>query len=371
MRYKPSIKTISRLTIIFLLTLVGILVSGLFTLSVHIDATHPRLSAILAGVASELLASIIFAALYAWMVEKHQIGLVTDEVLQSTESVLKEFECTHTDILRNTANETKALIDSVVHSYYGEISSHFRQVIPENYFAPSDSPDPRFNAANSAALTKSTKYYFKGVTGRHVGIQLEACRRSELDCSVSLLDPRREDLLRLYMRSRFGLIMQGDMIQVRLAEVKNEIYSAIVSLYDLANRCPVEISFHHGPVFYRTEIYDDSMFLSLYIGDHPTPYPPTYLYKRDTFYYDAFLKDFLQAREVSRANVRFDINSDEEELKDFLELTGCSHPELDRLRKMSQSFRDHWMRRIAPQTSATTGYAVGATPGVAVSILSP
>ena len=59
------------------------------------------------------------------------------------------------DNMQQITDLTLAKIEELERSYFHEISLHFRELIPADYFPPTNQPDRRFNDILNAALAKS------------------------------------------------------------------------------------------------------------------------------------------------------------------------------------------------------------------------
>ena len=101
----------------------------------------------------------------------------------------------------------------------------------------------------------------------------------------------------------------------------------------------VELRMFYGPVFYRTEIFDEKLFISYYKAHDATAYPATYLYDRDSFFYEVFTTDFNQTFDLAQQSTIFNSRSKEEGLKDFLQKIGCDPTQLPQLRREAENFR--------------------------------
>jgi hypothetical protein len=120
----------------------------------------------------------------------------------------------------------------------------------------------------------------------------------------------------------------------------------VVDLFTQAHRwCTVELRMFHGPVFYRTEIFDEKLFISYYEARDATAYPTTYLYDRGSFFYEVFRTDFNQTFDLTQQSIIFNSRSQEEDLKDFLQKIGCDPAQLAELRRDAKNFRDDFISR--------------------------
>lgn len=99
---------------------------------------------------------------------------------------------------------------------------------------------------------------------------------------------------------------------------------------------------YRGPVFYRTEIFDAFLIISYFTAE-PSPYPTTYLYKKESFYYDTYLTDFHQTFELADKSISLHSKTSEQELCAFLDSIGGDAGELSQLRLEATRFRSDFL----------------------------
>ncbi len=247
------------------------------------------------------------------------------------------------DNIRRITDLTLTKIAEIQSTYSHEIALHFRELIPSDYFPPSNEPDPRFNNVLSTALSKSHLYLFKGVTGRFIPARLSVVNHHNLTCKILLIDPANEDLLHLYIRDRFGGNIGNTDMAERVKRVKEEIFMTIVDLFDQARWTSIDIKMYHGPIFYRTEIFDDQVFISYFTDKMPTAFPTTYLYNKGSFFYTAFLTDFNQTFDLAPISIPFNSRSTEQDLLKILIQIGCDVGRLSQLRNKAAQFRENFL----------------------------
>ena len=104
-----------------------------------------------------------------------------------------------------------------------------------------------------------------------------------------------------------------------MESVRQEIYVALVKLFDLRQRFRIEVRLCRDNLFYRSEMVNDSVFVSFYLEDRHV-YPPTYFYTRNNgkFYYSAFHKDFQQSWDVAIERFPIQAAMKQDKLEDFL-----------------------------------------------------
>lgn len=306
----------------------------------------PAFKELIIPIATSLLASLIFAIVYSTIVEQHHLAALNAELSHSVKEIVEDMKLLQEANMQQITESTIAKIDELERSHFHEISLHFREFIPIHSFPPSNEPDKKFNHTLNQSLFKSRHYLFKGVTGRYIPSRLVAAGHNNLTCKILLVDPAREDLLRLYIRDRFGATTSNEELARRMKNVKEEIYMTIVDLFQQGQRTNIDVKLYHGPVFYRTEILDEEIFISYFTAKTSTGYPTTYLYNRESFYYDAFLTDFNQTFELATVSATFNSLSREQDLADFLTRIGCDSGAIPHLRQEAEKFRIDFLKSI-------------------------
>jgi hypothetical protein len=302
----------------------------------------------LISVSTSLFASLVFARLYSSIVERHHQAAMNAEIARNVKSAVEEIKQAEQGYIQRIVDHTVAKIEELDKSHYHEISTHFRELIPARSFPPTDKPEKGFNQLLTDELLRSRTYFFKGVTGRYIAARLATARRQNLACKVLLSDPSSKDLLRLYVKDRFGITLSGNEMETRIEQVKREIFMTIIDLFAWTRwTTPVELKLYRGPVFYRTEILDEFFIISFFTSHVtlPTAFPTTYLYKRDSFYYETYLTDFNQAFELADKSIILNSKTTEENLHDFLNRIGCDLSLLPQLREEAEQFRNDFLAR--------------------------
>lgn len=218
------------------------------------------------AVATSLLASILFSFSYSFIAERHHINAINEEIekdithsfhsmhesykqemeqlINTTLKNLEEMKDMQQVSLDNVATRTVGEIQSLEESHYHQITSHFRALIPSDHFPATDQPDKRFNHVLTDALKHSRQYLFRGITARYVPSRLEATEHHNLTCQILLIDPTRDDLLKLYVQDRFGSHLTDQEIHNAIQSVKQEIYMTIIDLFSQARRTTIDIRMH-------------------------------------------------------------------------------------------------------------------------------
>lgn len=299
------------------------------------------------AIATSLISSLIFALIYSAIAEKHYLKATSSELQRSVQVAVDKIEVNQQENIRELSSLTVKKIEDIERNFYHLINTSFQRFLPSGYFPPTDKPDKRFNRELNGSLLQSQHYFFKGATGRHVPSRLEIAKHQIATCRVLLIDPNNEDLLRLYIRDRFGNPSLNTATTEQLERVKQEIYMTVVDLFTQAHRwCTVELRIFSGPVFYRTEIFDEKLYISYYAASaarEATAYPTTYLYDKSSLFYEVFMTDFNQTFDLTQQAITFNNRSREEDLKDFLQEIGCNPVQLPQLRTEAENFRSDFI----------------------------
>jgi hypothetical protein len=203
------------------------------------------------------------------------------------------------------------------------------ELLPEDYFPPAKESNPQFRKKLAEGLTTTTQYMFRGSTGRYISAFLEKHGRTGLKCSILVVDPRETHAVRVCAVNRYAVRSGAKLTKQFEAEIREEIYVAIVRLFDLREHFKIEIGLCNDLLFYRSEILDDAAFISFYTATIDAIYPPTYVYSRTKggFYYGAFRRDFEQSWEYAKDKFSMTIDTSEEALQEFLLRIGAAKKE--------------------------------------------
>ena len=174
-----------------------------------------------------------------------------------------------------------------------EYRSMNREFFPTHVFEPTAEPDPAFNRLMMQDLQTTRQYLFRGFSGRHAAARL-LLSRAEWEFRAVMADPA--DLSGISGRARY-LIRHSPAgvdeatIQARLHE---EVRMGLVGLYLARSRCSrMEITVISDPPLDRLEIFDDSVWVTLYSDAHaPAEYPRTLRFSEGSFIYNMERAEF-------------------------------------------------------------------------------
>lgn len=174
-----------------------------------------------------------------------------------------------------------------------EYRSMNREFFPTHVFEPTAEPDPAFNRLMMQDLQNTRQYLFRGFSGRHAAARL-LLSRAEWEFRAVVSDPR--NLSGISGRARYlirhsAADVDHDTINARLHE---EIRIGLVGLYLARSRCTrMEVTVISDPPIDRVEIFDDSVWVTLYSDARTTnEYPRTLRFSEGSFIYNMERTEF-------------------------------------------------------------------------------
>jgi len=345
-----SSKWWSRVAVLFakstlFLILVGFSVAFLY-FGFYFAESKPTLSSTLLGIGGSLSASLVFALLYSWIVD----ALIVKQVAEAVEQRLDANELKTNVQFEAFAERLAVTIDSVangiVDSHHGAVLHSLPAFVPSTIYPFTQGSSPAFVEHVVRNMRNGSTYVFRGITGRHVATFLNFARPSHLSCTVLLLDPRRSDLLALYIRERFDIRYEdSERFNAKIKEIRDEILASVVGLFDVSRLVSVHLKLHGGPVYFRSEVFDDEAFLSIYAGSESTPYPWTAVFGKTSFVYQFLRKDSQECIAIRAQETTFSVTSDESDLSEFIAAIGGDPTSIPTYRNIAKNF-DNALRRI-------------------------
>ncbi len=303
------------------------------------------LPGILFGLATSLFAAVVFALLYSWVVERYFIAAISTQVSATFQETLEAFRSTEerrfVDLVKAYKEELQLIVDnnenriqSLLESHYGQITASLSEFIPTRYFKATDVKEAGYQNYVRSVLMKSQRYLYKSVAARYVPRRIDEMmqRNKNATFQVLMVDPRQSSLLWIYAHDRASTAeTEKQNIEERVVDVQRGIYMTVVELFDLVRTHPhsIEVGVYNGSISYRTEIFDDEVFVSFYV--ETKQYPTTYVYNRDTIFYRALNMDFDQSFRNS-INIRLSNRTTSEQVTNFLTKIDCEES-IEDLRK--------------------------------------
>lgn len=227
-------------------------------------------------------------------------------------------------------------------------SNRFEKMLPIKVFTQSELPTEEFDIYFSKFLKDSKTYKFKGDAGSFTSFRLSCFfnkHHTDIDIILLLLDPRDlylfEERAKIELSSLKDDFTKSDLIQTT-EQIRNSVYVTLIALFDISHKINVEVAFHKELLFFRSEILDDGIFLSYYLGGD---FPGTYLYIKKTFVYEAYLHNFKQNYNAATYRINFNSTIKDEDFISHLEKLGCSY-NLDALRQLKKQRFEKYQEMI-------------------------
>lgn len=174
-----------------------------------------------------------------------------------------------------------------------EYRSMNREFFPTHVFEPTADPNPALNRLMMQDLQNARQYLFRGFSGRHAAARL-LLSRAEWELRAVVADPGNISGIggrARYLIRHSAADVDADTIQSRLYD---EIRMGLVGLYLARSRCTrMEITVISDPPLDRLEIFDDSVWVTLYSDAHaPAEYPRTLRFSDGSFVYNMERAEF-------------------------------------------------------------------------------
>lgn len=213
--------------------------------------------------------------------------------------------------------------------------NRFERMMPTEVYSATATPKPEFEEHLTRVLHNSTIYWFKGDDGGFTVYRINSLTDNHnllrKEITLLLLDPSDNYLLR--ERSKIELastkpVFTKDELEERIEQLKKGIYASVVAIFDNCHRARVNVGFHKEHLFFRSEIFDEGIFLTYYLGGE---FPATCFYSKNTLTYQACCENFRQIRKSAEPFFSFSTTATEDDLKAKLKQLACDY-ELEDLR---------------------------------------
>lgn len=209
------------------------------------------------------------------------------------------------------------------------LKARFQQVLPKSTYPKSKRPTEEFRRDFVLHLVRSKIYLHRGDDAGFAAFRMAThashpAVKSLLTVHFCVLDPRADAHVR--QRAKLEIENSGEQryseaqLQQQASKVRRKIFVTLFSLFTIRYVRSVEVFFHRDISFFRSEIFDDAVFLSFYRGGE---FPGSYQFEKDSFVYQAFLNATQMSMEASAYRIRFDATLTEEAFKQHLQELGC------------------------------------------------
>lgn len=317
----------------------AIVVAGTFGLGIGLivvgalDASSPTLEDIFRAVGSSVIASLVLYVL---------VSLFLDPKRQAVHA--------------------REAIGYGIQEANRQFSERFELALPTAVYEGSRIPKATFREAFVDLVASSTRYDFKGDSGKFTSYRLARCcdhreiRRLE-PVRLCLLDPAADRAVEIHARQRLraGDDARDDAAGLarQVKQIREDIYVSLWTLYGIRHRVATSVFFHVDLPFYRCEVFDRGMLLTYYLDRRAYPdYPETLHFSSSTRPYRAYgaalgmTRDFASRLVVfSEMGATADLVNTDEEMFSLLRLLGCelTGEELDALQEERFRLLDKWM----------------------------
>jgi len=149
-----------------------------------------------------------------------------------------------------------------------ELSDEYRSLnqefFPTHVFEASAEPDPGFNQLLMRDLRETRQYWFRGFSARHAAARL-LVSQSEWEVRAIIADPQEPSAISgraRYLTRQEGADANYDAVQENL---HRDVHTGLVGLFLARSRCTrVDITVVTDPTLDRVEMFDDSVWITLY-----------------------------------------------------------------------------------------------------------
>jgi len=218
--------------------------------------------------------------------------------------------------------------------------NRFERMMPTEVYSAAATPKPEFEEHLTRVLHESRIYWFKGDAGGYTVYRLNQLTNHHhlLEKAITLLvlDPNDDYLLR--ERTKIELAEANasftkDDLSRGIDHLRKSIFATVVAVFDNAHRARVNIGFHKEHLFFRSEIFDEGLFLTYYLGGE---FPATCFYPKKTLTYKACIENFRQIEKSATPTFSFSAVDSDTVLIDKLGQLGCPF-DLRELREFKDS----------------------------------
>lgn len=276
------------------------------------------------SLATNIISSILFSIVFSYFSNKEFLNLLAEDLNLKTNVISRD-------------------VSEIIQK---QNTKH----IPSHVYHPTKSIDPDFNKKLSNDLSNSSFYFFYGISAKYVPIRIKYTKHHLSFARVIIFNPLDEYSINLRATDRMrNPKYSNKKISVLQEEIKQEIYSCIIALYDIKNICPIEIAYTSGTSVIRTEIFDHALYISMYHTDdaYSQAFPETYRYNSESIMFNIYIMDFARQFEICKEKYRFDNKMVVSDLKDHLQKIGMqdiTDDNLERLRKNNESFSEKFVQ---------------------------
>lgn len=242
-------------------SVVGLVIMSLLGVVLVLLSGPVQPALIMQSVGLNVLSSVVWAGVIAlsttWVVNRvrdDELHQFLDEhgqlILTEVKSRLSSFE----DTLHLEAQRTMGALTTWRPTY-----------LPIRTYPPTQGFDDSFNRDLMEQLSSTKEYTFQGPSARYVAPRLSALRKLPDRVHIAMTDPRHRASVDARAADRKSTATYEQLEVGQIAErLQEELIGSVISLFDLRQRCRVEIALISDEAIYRYELTDSALFFSWY-----------------------------------------------------------------------------------------------------------
>lgn len=214
---------------------------------------------------------------------------------------------------RESDRHLEALLRSIFREYLLDmVRSVSRLHVPSAEYPPTDSFDPAFMLDLMADLSRSSKFWYRGTSGKWVAPYINYCRKPIMEIKAIILDPTKQSAISQRAADRKQTEKNANRTINELAEeIKHEISMAVVSLYDARHKSRIEIflSESTASTVSGIDLTDEAVYVGLHLTGRAAKNPTSYRYEKDSLAYQNYSIELGRQSDIARITITFDHNS--------------------------------------------------------------
>lgn len=281
-------------------------------------ALESFLSVVLFSIGCSIIAATIFAYLYQSKIESYVANQMSDDIAQ--------------------------FIDEGMTTHFDRERKNNIELSPRYSFPASDAPIKKYNDIYDQSFKKTNNLLYRGDKILYIAYRLQSSlgySNPAFSIQILLPNPKRNE----YFLSRASTLShsiryKGKGLKEIAKELKVDLMAGLVAFYDLKDYVNFSIYFYDELPFFRYEILDDMLVVSVLPMQEHGYYPPTLIYDRRSLFFNSFMTNFNQAKRICQSTENFIGNDISEEYIKKLSSQSGINISLDELRKVYKAYFD-------------------------------
>jgi len=247
---------------------------------------------------------------------------------------------------REYAELIRREINTQFGDHMAEILNQMKQLnqlfLPTDQYPATKEFDLRFNRDLTRDLCSSTFYFFRGTSARFVSARLRQSDHGLEVVQVISVDPRDDGAIEARAadrRRRPGY--EGKNLADIEEEIRDEILSSTVALFDCRDVCNIELGFVASTSPVRIEIFDNAIYTSLYRTPESlrNTYPETARFGKESQTYLIFRDECRRQLQLASQRRRFTTRDNDTQLAEYLVSLGYSRTGMNELAEIREMHR--------------------------------